>query len=188
MKKFALVIIIPLLIVGIFSIVKIKNNKTNPKVINQDTIEQATNQIAKNNTEKLLTKDDKKKIANEVSSIIKIEESSKKIAEPYFRIDTQNIGEKVVITYVNYTKNSFMVIKKPGTYGEEEFMGVSKLLPAGKNENFDIALNSKVAGTALTAYLFEDDGDGFFNESSDSKAIDPRNNFILTQDFDVRIR
>jgi len=123
-----------------------------------------------------------------VNGILKAEEDARKIAEPYLRVRNQNPGDKVVVSYVDYDKNTFVVIKKPGMYGGEELLGVSGLLTAGRNENIDISLSVPVAGTVLTAYLFVDDGDGIFSESIDPKAKDPRNDLILCQNFDVRTK
>lgn len=180
--------VIILLITGVIFITFSNGNRKITSDINQKTIDKAISEVTQKNTEKALNENDKEKLNSSVANILKAQESAKKIAEPYLRVDTQNIGNKIIVSYVDFNKNSFVVIKKPGTYGGEELMGISNLLPVGKNENFEITLNSKVAGTALTAYLFEDNGDGVFNESSDSKALDPRNNLILTQDFDVRTR
>lgn len=135
-----------------------------------------------------LSENDKYGLAENILSILETQESLKKIAEPFLRVETQDIGDKITISYTDWNENSFVVIKKPDSSGESELMAVSDLLNAGKNENIEIFLKTTVSGVVLDAYLFKDDGDGLFNEKSDLNVIDPRNGSILTQSFDVRTR
>jgi len=140
------------------------------------------------NGEGTLPEGDKIGLVSNIANILKIQENLKKTAEPFLKIETQDKGDKIIIAYTDWSKNSFLVIKKPDSSGKSEFIAVSSLLKIGRNENFEIPLGKIVSGVMLDAYLFEDNGDGVFNESSDSQAIDPRNNYILTQNFDVRTR
>lgn len=135
-----------------------------------------------------LNENQQKVLNNTVADILKAQDNAQKIAEPYLRVETQNPTDKIIISYVDFNSNTFVVIKKPGMYGGEELMGVSKLLSAGKNTNIEIPLTAKVTGTILTAYLFKDNGDEVFNETNDSKALDPRNNLLLCQNFDIRTK
>jgi hypothetical protein len=123
-----------------------------------------------------------------VGGILKAEANARKIAELYLRVDNQDPADEIIVSYVNFDQNTFVAIKKPGTYGGEELMGVSSLLSAGKNENIKIRLKAKVTGTVLTAYLFIDNGDAVFDESADRKATSPMDNLFLCQDFDIRTR
>jgi hypothetical protein len=155
--------------------------------VNKKVVDEAVNELNKKENGKL-DENQQKALKDMVTEILRTEETVRKMAEPYFRVKIQNPGDKIAVAYVNFNKNTFMVIKDIVPDGSENILGVSKFLSAGKNENIEIQLTKRVIGTTLTAYLFIDNGDGVFNESTDLLAKDPRNDLKLFQFVDIRTR
>ena len=190
-KKITIGIIITIFVItGAVFAAFFSGNKRVTKDIEQKTINSAINKVA---NQKNLSVNEKTELNNAVTNILKTEENIKKMAEPYLRVDTQNIGDKIIVAYTNWNKNSFVVIKRPNgnrsNNFQDEILGISKILPAGKNEIIEVSLKSRVVGEVLYAYLYEDDGDSIFNELSDINVPDPRyENLKILQRFDVKTR
>lgn len=88
----------------------------------------------------------------------------------------------ILIKKVFLSKPSFIVIQDLDRETRElnSIWAVSDLLPAGKHENISIPLNHEPS-QVLFAVLYEDDGDGIFNDKLDMPILNGDGNNVMTQ-------
>jgi len=112
-------------------------------------------------------------LAKQVIGIIAVKESLDALDAPQLVIETQPSGKVITVSQASLEKSGFVIIVDRGFGGKGGILGVSDLLQLGTHTDFKIILNKVVDRTELNAYIYTDNGDGFFDYDSDKRANRP---------------
>jgi len=89
-------------------------------------------------------------------------------------VSDQQPGDETIVTYAKLAKPGYVVIRATDTSGTKVVLGASDLLPAGEHRNVHVrhrSGTSVISGTAITAEIIVDNGDGTFDEASDNESV-----------------
>lgn len=105
---------------------------------------------------------------------------SMRVGKNALYVSDQMPGNMVVVEFVNFAENGFVVVHESKVGKPGVILGKSALVPAGGDQKITISL-SRVSrdGEELVAMLHRDDGDGVFDAAKDAPVKDDTGNTIM---------
>jgi hypothetical protein len=103
-------------------------------------------------------------------------------------ITDQSPGKTIMVSSVTLLRPGFVAISTVGHGLSDTNIGISTLLSAGVHKNISIPLTENVKGVQLNASLWEDNGDGVFNDKTDQWAKDEKYGLRVDRMFYIKTR